>query len=55
MDEGQRKSRVLKEYALRGKSGFKAEQIYTQRLQDEMPFLEADKSAATHIINLELN
>jgi histidinol-phosphate phosphatase family protein len=55
MDERQRKSRVLAEYAVRGKSGAQAEQIYVQRLADEMPFLEADKSAATHIINLELN
>jgi histidinol-phosphate phosphatase family protein len=55
MDEGQRKSRVLAEYALRGKSGLEAEQIYAQRLQDEIPILESDKSAATHIINLELN
>jgi histidinol-phosphate phosphatase family protein len=54
MDEGQRKSRVLKEYALRGKSGLEAEQIYAQRLADEMPYLEADKSAATHLIDLEL-
>jgi histidinol-phosphate phosphatase family protein len=55
MDEELRKSRVLSEYALRGMSIPDAEQIYTQRLADEMPFLEADKSAATHIINLELN
>jgi len=55
MDEALRKARVLAEYGLRGKSGLEAEQIYAQRLQDEIPFLESDKSAATHIINLELN
>jgi histidinol-phosphate phosphatase family protein len=55
MDETLRKARVLAEYALRGKSGADAEQIYAQRLQDEMPFLEADQSVAMHIINLELN
>ena len=54
MDEALRKARVLAEYALRGKSGLEAEQIYMQRLQDEMPYLESDKSAATHLIDLEL-
>jgi hypothetical protein len=54
MDEAVRKTRVLSEYALRGKSGADAEQIYTQRLEDEMPYLEIDKPAATHIIDLEL-
>ena len=55
MDEGRRRSRVLKEYALRGKDNQEAEQIYAQRLTDEMPYLEADQSTATHMINLELN
>jgi pantothenate kinase len=54
MDEALRKARVLAEYALRGKSSVEAEQIYAQRLQDEIPYLEADKQIATHIIDLEL-
>jgi hypothetical protein len=54
MDETLRKARVLAEYALRGKSGLEAEQIYAQRLADEIPYLELDQSAATHLIDLEL-
>ena len=55
MDEALRKARVLSEYALRGRSREEAEQIYAQRLADEMPYLELDKSAAMHLIDLELN
>jgi histidinol-phosphate phosphatase family protein len=54
MDEALRKARVLAEYALRGKSSVEAEQIYAQRLHDEIPYLEADKPIANHIIDLEL-
>lgn len=54
MDETLRKARVLAEYALRGKSMSEAEQIYAQRLEDEIPYLETDKPIATHIIDLEL-
>jgi pantothenate kinase len=54
MDEALRKVRVLAEYALRGKSSAQAEQVYAQRLQDEIPYLEADQSTATHVIDLEL-
>ena len=54
MDETLRKARVLAEYALRGKSRSEAEQIYAQRLEDEIPYLETDKPIATHIIDLEL-
>jgi pantothenate kinase len=54
MDEALRKARVLAEYALRGKSSVEAEQIYAQRLADEMPYLELDKPTATHLIDLEL-
>lgn len=54
MDEMLRKARVLAEYALRGRSRKEAEQIYAQRLADEMPYLELEKSAATHLIDLEL-
>jgi pantothenate kinase len=54
MDEALRKARVLAEYALRGKSSVEAEQIYAQRLADEMPYLELDKPAATHLIDLGL-
>ena len=55
IDEGQRKSRVLKEYRLRGYDSGQAEQIYAQRLVDEMPYLQADQAIATHLIDLELN
>ena len=54
MDEALRKARVLAEYTLRGKSSAEAEQIYAQRLEDEIPYLETDKPIATHIIDLEL-
>jgi pantothenate kinase len=54
MDERLRKARVLAEYALRGRSREEAEQIYAQRLADEIPYLELDQSAATHLIDLEL-
>lgn len=55
MDEMQRKARVLAEYTLRGKSIEEAEKIYAQRLADEIPYLERDQPAATHLIDLELN
>lgn len=54
MDQTLRKARVLAEYALRGKSSAQAEQVYAQRLQDEIPYLEVDQLTATHVIDLEL-
>jgi uridine kinase len=52
LNEENRQKRVLQEYLLRGESLEKAQQHYTERLQDEAPIIKATRSSAQHCIDL---
>ena len=52
LNEENRQKRVLQEYLLRGESLEKAQQHYTERLQDESPIIKATRSSAQHCIDL---
>jgi uridine kinase len=54
MDEVKRKKRLIAEYVLRGKSLQEAENIYAQRLLDEVPLIEFSKTQASCCIDLDL-
>jgi uridine kinase len=54
MDEAKRKKRLLTEYVLRGQSVQDAENIYAQRLLDEVPLVESSKTYASRCIDLGL-
>jgi uridine kinase len=54
MDEAKRKKRLLTEYVLRGQSVQDAENIYAQRLLDEVPLVESSKTYASRCVDLGL-
>lgn len=55
VSEGLRKTRLLREYLLRGKTVNEAEQIYAARLADEFSVISQSRGNADHIIHLELS
>lgn len=54
IDEEDRKSRVLAEYATRGKTAAEAFTIYNDRMSDESPLILQTRGAADHCFQLNL-
>lgn len=54
IDEVKRKKRLLAEYALRGKPVQDAQNIYAQRLLDEVPLIGSSRAYASRCMDLDL-